>query len=95
MRVTRAGYSEPYAACPNQLQEDAACGRETTSKLSGGFATEARIYVHRVVARALWGDTNSKVRQTCGNRLCCAPAHLVVESADHIHRNLLKWGKDT
>jgi hypothetical protein len=36
--------------------------------------------VHRVVAQALWGDVPGRVTQTCGNKLCCAPAHLAVES---------------
>lgn len=36
--------------------------------------------VHRVVAQALWGDIPGRVIQTCRNKLCCAPAHLVVES---------------
>jgi hypothetical protein len=36
--------------------------------------------VHRVVAQALWGEASGRVLQTCGNRLCCAPAHLVAES---------------
>ena len=35
--------------------------------------------VHRVVAQALWGDVLGRVLQTCGNKLCCAPTHLVVE----------------
>lgn len=36
--------------------------------------------VHRVVAQALWGDLPGRVRQTCGNKLCCAPRHLATDS---------------
>lgn len=36
--------------------------------------------VHRVAAQALWGTQTGRVQQTCGNKLCCAPAHLVVDS---------------
>lgn len=35
--------------------------------------------VYRVVAQALWGDVPDIVRQTCGNKLCCAPEHQMVE----------------
>lgn len=36
--------------------------------------------VHRVVAQAVWGNVPGRVTQTCGNKLCCAPAHLAVSS---------------
>lgn len=36
--------------------------------------------VHRVVAQALWGAQPGRVTQTCGDKLCCAPDHLQMES---------------
>lgn len=35
--------------------------------------------VHRIVAQALLGEVPGIVRQTCGNKLCCAPEHLTLE----------------
>jgi hypothetical protein len=47
----------------------------------GRFRYQAKdLRVHRVVAQALWGEIRGAVRQTCGNKLCCAPAHLAVDS---------------
>jgi hypothetical protein len=47
----------------------------------GRFRYQDRdLRVHRVVAQALWGDLSGRVRQACGNKLCCAPAHLAMES---------------
>lgn len=33
--------------------------------------------VHRVIAQASWGYVPGRVRQTCGQKLCCATAHLI------------------
>jgi hypothetical protein len=47
----------------------------------GRFRYQGRdLRVHHVVAQALWGDVPGRVLQMCGNKLCCAPAHLAVES---------------
>lgn len=49
-------------------------------KRFGRFRFQGKdLRVHRVVAHALWGDVPGRVRQTCGNKRCCAPAHLSVE----------------
>lgn len=79
-----AGDSQEILAAIRRLAEPAPEGcllwTRDDVKGFGRFRYQGKdLRVHRVVGQALWGAQTGRVKQTCSNKLCCAPAHLAVE----------------